>query len=392
MTRNASRIGLGIVVGSVLAMGATVAQRELMRRAGTRLIDWEAVRGIARRRLGVHAAPMSHSEREQAEAYYRAALVRIEPEVEAEIGRPLPAALETPAVIDRLEWVDLNLAAFRSLFGRVEEVLNQSAGTAETPGRALARIVNRSISNQQLGFLLGFLARKVLGQYDVSLLAVVPAPRGRLHFVEPNIQATAASLRVPLDEFRLFIALHEATHAFEFEAHPWLRDHFAALVAESVELLAADSGGLARRVREAIAGAGSGHWIERLMSDRQRAVFGRTQALMSLLEGYSNHVMNAAGQRLLPGFTQLHDRFERRNERRGAIEQAIMRVTGLDLKMEQYAAGERFVDAVLAARGPELLRRIWSGPETLPTLDEIRHPSRWIARIEMETRPGPQVA
>ena len=70
---------------------------------------------------------------------------------------------------------------------------------------------------------------------------------------------------------------------------------------------------------------------------------------MSLLEGYSNHVMNAAGERLLPGFRMLHDRFERRNERRGAMEQAIMRVTGLDLKMEQYAAGERFVDAVLAA-------------------------------------------
>ncbi len=391
MTRSTSRIGIGIVVGGLLAMGATVAQRELVRRAGTRLIDWEAVRGIARRRLGVHAAPLARHEREAAEAFYREALLRIEPAVEAEVGRSLPEALETPAVIDRLEWVDLNLATFQALFGRVEGILTEAAGAAETPGRALARIVNRSIGNQQLGFLLAFLGRKVLGQYDVSLLAVGPAPRGRLHFVEPNITATAANLRVPLDEFRLFIALHEATHAFEFEAHPWLRDHFATLVSTSVEQLATESGGMGHRLREAFAG-GSGHWLERLMTERQRATFQETQALMSLLEGYSNHVMNAAGERLLPGFVKLHDRFERRNERRGTIEQAIMRVTGLDLKMEQYAAGERFVDEILAGRDRAFLQRVWEGPENLPTLDEIRRPSAWIERIERGGAPQASVA
>jgi coenzyme F420 biosynthesis associated uncharacterized protein len=285
-------------------------------------------------------------------------------------------------VVDRLEWIDLNLSTFRALFSRVETLLNEAAGNADTPGRALAHIVNRAVGNQQLGFLLAFLARKVLGQYDVSLLAVGPVPRGRLHFVEPNVTATASALRIPLDDFRTFIALHEATHAFEFEAHPWLRDHFAALVAESVEQLATDTGGLGRRVRQALAGGGSGHWLERIMTDRQRATFQRTQALMSLLEGYSNHVMNAAGERVLPGFKQLHERFERRNERRGAIEQAIMRVTGLDLKMEQYAAGERFVEAVLAARGQEFLQRVWESPESLPDLPEIREPSRWVTRME----------
>jgi coenzyme F420 biosynthesis associated uncharacterized protein len=381
VTRNTSRLGVGILVGGLLAMGATVAQRELVRRAGTRLIDWEAVRGIARRRLGPQADALSATQRRSAEEFYRGALLRIEPVVESEVGRPLPAALETPAIVDRLEWIDLNLATFRSLFGRVEDLLTEAAGSADTPGRALARIVNRTIGNQQLGFLLAFLARKVLGQYDVSLLAAGPVPRGRLYFVEQNIAATAAAMRLPLDQFRTFIALHEATHAFEFEAHPWLRDHFAGLVAESVEQLATDSQGLADRLRRAIGGGGTGHWLERIMSDRQRATFQRTQALMSLLEGYSNHVMNAAGERLLPGFTQLHDRFERRNERRGAIEQAIMRVTGLDLKMEQYAAGERFVDAVLAERGPDVLRRVWEAPESLPSLQEIREPERWMTRI-----------
>jgi coenzyme F420 biosynthesis associated uncharacterized protein len=372
---------MGILVGGLLAMGATVAQREIMRRAGTRLVDWEAVRGIARRRLGVDDVQLGAEARQAAEDFYRGVLLRIEPVVAAEIGAALPQALETPAVIDRREWIDLNLSTFERLFDRVETIMI-AAGGEDTPGRALARIVNRSIGNQQLGFLLAFLARKVLGQYDVSLLATGPAIRGRLHFVEPNIVATATSMRLPLDEFRTFIALHEATHAFEFEAYPWLREHFAGLVAESIDQLAADSGGLAARLRSVLAGRGAGHWLERMMSPKQLEVFQRTQALMALLEGYSNHVMNAAGQQLLPGFAQIHDRFERRNTARGALERAIMRLTGLDLKMEQYQAGERFVDTVLASRDRAFLNRVWEGPEMLPTLKEIRAPARWIARLE----------
>jgi coenzyme F420 biosynthesis associated uncharacterized protein len=284
-------------------------------------------------------------------------------------------------VVDRLEWVELNLATFEVLFGRVEQVMREAQQGPDTAGRAISRWLNRSVGNQQLGFLLAFLGRKVLGQYDISLLAAGPV-RGRLHFVEPNIVATAAGLRLPIDEFRTFIALHEATHAFEFEAHAWLRPHFSGLVSESVELLASESGGMMGRLREALSGGGEGHWLERMMTARQLEVFQRTQALMSLLEGYSNHVMNAAGARLLPNFGTLHDRFERRGERRGAIERAFMRLTGLDLKMEQYAAGERFVDAVLERRGRPFLNLVWTGPEHLPTLDEIRQPDVWIARIE----------
>jgi coenzyme F420 biosynthesis associated uncharacterized protein len=382
MARSAGRIGMGIVVGGLLAMGATAVQRELMRRAGTRLIDWEAVRLIARRRLGAAGAPISASDRAAAEAFYRGELLRIEPVVAEAIGAELPRALETPAVLDRLEWIDLNLATFEQLFGRVERIINEGTTGADTPGRALARILNRSVGNQQLGLLMAFLARKVLGQYDVSLLAAAPAARGRLNFVEANITASAATLGVPLGQFRTFIALHEATHAFEFEAYPWLRDHFAASVAEAIEHLATDTAGLGDRLRSAMRGRGGGHWLERMMTPEQLASFRRTQALMSLLEGYSNHVMNDAGERLLPGFARLHDRFERRNEARGAVERFILRITGLDLKMEQYAAGERFVTAVLAARDRPFLNRVWEGPANLPDLAEIRHPQRWIDRIE----------
>jgi coenzyme F420 biosynthesis associated uncharacterized protein len=380
MSRNPARLASGLLVGGLLALGASVASRELMRRSGRRLINWGAVREIAHNRLGAFAAPLPAAQRGEAEAFYRATLLRIEPIVAEEIGSPLPEALETPAVVDRLQWVDLNIATFRTLFDRVEHVLLAGQEGPDTPGRAMSRWVNRTVGNQQLGLMLAFLGRKVLGQYDVSLLAAGPA-RGRLHFVEPNIVATAAAMNLPRDEFRTFIALHEATHAFEFEAHAWLRPHFANLVASTVEQLAAESGGLGERIRQAI-GGGEGHWLERIMTPGQRQTFSQTQALMSLLEGYSNHVMNAAGARILPNFVEIHDRFERRGERRGAIERAIMRLTGLDLKMEQYAAGERFADAVIAQRDRAFLNRVWTGPEYLPSLEEIRAPESWIVRIE----------
>ena len=380
MARNTGRLGAGIVIGGLLAFGASVASREIMKRAGTRLIDWDTVREIAHRRLGDAAAPLSAAEREEAAAFYRATLMRIEPTVAEEIGSELPAALETPAVVDRGQWIDLNLVTFRVLFERIERALLESQKAPDTPGRAVSRWVNRSVGNQQIGFMLAFLARKVLGQYDVSLLAAGPT-RGRLNFVEQNITASAVALNIPRDDFRTFIALHEVTHAFEFEAHPWLRPYFADLVGETVEQLASETGGMAGRLREAL-GGGEGHWLERIMTPRQRDTFQRTQALMSVLEGYSNHVMNAAGARILPNFQELHDRFERRGERRGSVERAIMRLTGLDLKMEQYVAGERFADAVIAQRGRDFLNRLWIGPEMLPTLDEIKAPDTWVARMD----------
>ncbi len=139
--------------------------------------------------------------RDSAEDFYRDALRRIEPIVAEEIGAELPAALETPAVIDRREWIDLNLVTFEQLFDRIEQIMASQAG-ADTPGRALARIVNRSIGNQQLGFLMAFLARKVLGQYDISLLAATPdgarpaAFRGAEHPCHRR-QHAAAARRIP---------------------------------------------------------------------------------------------------------------------------------------------------------------------------------------------------
>jgi coenzyme F420 biosynthesis associated uncharacterized protein len=387
VTRSTARLTAGIVVGTLLTATIAVAGRRLEQRAGRHLLDWPTIRSIARRRVGANPGRLSAAERARAEAFYLAAAGRVAPLVAEEIGAAPAEPLEPPVVIDRLEWIDLNLATFQRLIGKLEAEL---AGTRPTPrgaGPALARIVNRSFGNHQLGWLLAFLASKVLGQYDISLLAGAGDRRGRLYFVEANIQATADSLGIARDPFRTFIAIHEVTHAHEFEAHPWLQGHFASLVEDTVHTLAADAGGMLARLAQAR--NGSGHWMERLMTPAQREAFSRTQALMSLLEGASNHVMHEVGSRILPDFDALHEKFEGRHRRRGPLEQLVLRVTGLDLKLAQYADGERFAAAVVAASGRDGLARVWRGPEWLPTMDEIRDPAAWMARadaLDAETR------
>jgi coenzyme F420 biosynthesis associated uncharacterized protein len=244
-------------------------------------------------------------------------------------------------------------------------------------------LANRWFTTRQLGFLLGFMGQRVLGQYDLALLTAEAVP-GQLLFVEENIRATAAALGIDVVAFRTWIALHETTHAFEFEAHPWLRPYLAERIERQLRAFARSTtslrGDAPRALRRALRGS-EGHWLERLMSDEQRTLFRETQAVMSLLEGFGDHLMDRVGVDLVPGVETISARFHARRASRTPMERAILRVTGLDLKMEQYARGARFVAAIERIGGASALRRLWDGPETLPRDDELDHAERWARRV-----------
>ncbi len=102
---------------------------------------------------------------------------------------------------------------------------------------------------------------------------------------------------------------------------------------------------------------------------------------MSVIEGYSNHVMNAVGRDLIPTYEVISRRFERRLRQRTFVEVMFARLTGLDVKMEQYSKGEAFINALVDAGGHDLAKRVWEGPEMIPTLEEINNPDQWVARV-----------
>jgi len=374
----------GFVVGAALGAVVTVLGRRAEDQARAGLVDWRAVARLAETRLRRAPGRLSGPEIAATEPAYAAAMARVVPALEEALGAPLPGIVDRVAVVDRAGWVEANLVTFAELFGKLEgELLDQLVPQGAGLIKASMALANRWVTTRQFGFLLGFMGQRVLGQYDLALLSAGAEP-GQLLFVEENIRATAASLGVDIAPFRTWIALHETTHAFEFEAHPWLRPYLAERLERQLSAFTRSTSSLggdaARAVGRALRG-GDGHWLERLMSDEQRALFRESQAVMSLLEGFGDYVMDAVGRDLVPGVETISARFHARRASRTPMERAILRVTGLDLKMEQYARGERFVAGIERIGGPGALRRLWDGPETLPRDDELDHPDRWARRV-----------
>jgi coenzyme F420 biosynthesis associated uncharacterized protein len=314
-------------------------------------------------------------------------MAAVVPRLAAALGTPLPGVVDRAMVVDRAGWVRANVATFRSLISRIEgDLLAQVVRPGGGLASAAMVIANRWVTTRQIGFLLGFMGTRVLGQYDVALLSA-EAEDGRLLFVEENVRATARALDVPIGPFRTWIALHETTHAFEFEGHPWLRAYLAERLERQLTMVSGSAASLGQDALKALGrairgGESSGeHWMERLMGPEQRTLFRETQAVMSLLEGFSDYVMDEVGVGLVPGVERISERFHERRQHRTGFEHAILRLSGMDLKMEQYKRGERFVRAVAEARGRTALDRIWESPATLPTADEIETPDRWVARV-----------
>ena len=383
----------GILIGSALGAAATVVGRHMERRAREGLVDWAAVERMAIGRLDQAPGALTAEELRAVEPDYAAAMARIVPALSAALGTQLPGVVERSGVVDRAGWVRANTASFASLIGKLEhDLLDQVVPPGGGLTAAAMALANRWLTTRQLGVLLGFMGQRVLGQYDLALLSAEAAP-GRLLFVEENIRQTAKALGVPVQSFRTWIALHETTHAFEFEAHPWLRPYLASRLERQLTLFGNDVRGMGREairgLGRALRGEGGGeHWMERLMGPEQRALFRETQAVMSLLEGFSDYVMDEVGHDLVPDVERIRAKFDERRAKRTPFERAMLRLTGMDLKLEQYKKGETFVRAIAAARGPDALSHLWGGPETLPRDGEIEVPERWIARV-LDGSPTP---
>lgn len=331
-----------------------------------------------------HLAPVP--DRAARQEQYLRLVQRSEPLIAAYMGVQLPQPINRVYVFDRAEWIEANLASFQALFAPLEELYAEVSARQGALALALGQL-NSQIIGAQMGALIGFLARRVLGQYDLGLLSPDPELRGALYFVEPNIARVRAQLGLHDEDFRMWIALHETSHVFEFEAFPWVRDYFQDLLRQFLgqvtDQFSALGVGIARLIERLVQGLPPDqHWIELMLTPEQQRIFARMQALMSLVEGYSNHIMNAIGGQLLPSYQQIEDRVRQRQLRRPLIEEAFNRVTGMDLKLAQYQQGEAFINAIVAMRGPAFANRVWERAEHLPTMDEIRAPQRWITRME----------
>ncbi|ANQ71820.1 MULTISPECIES: zinc-dependent metalloprotease [Rhodococcus] len=286
-------------------------------------------------------------------------------------GLPVPAA----DVLDRAGWIT---AASRSM----------AHLTGADPDGSGNLIVGKP-AGLQAGAMLAYLSSAILGQYDPFT-----GEHGTLLLVTPNIVSVERSLRLNPSDFRLWVCLHEVTHRVQFSSSPWLAEYMK----ESVETLGATVdesmtdvvGRLAAELRsrkepDSSDGATAGGIIGLLRASQaepQRDALDRMLVLGTLLEGHADHVMDAVGPAVVPSVATIRAAFDKRRQRKSnPVQRIIKMLLGMDAKMAQYVRGKAFVDAVVLKVGMEQFNTIWTGPETLPLLDEIDNPDAWVKRV-----------
>ncbi|RSS83509.1 zinc-dependent metalloprotease [Streptomyces sp. WAC06614] len=305
------------------------------------------------------------------------------------------AVTDTPVlVVDRAGWVRANVAGFRALLGPLLARMQERRGTA--PGGAVLGAVGGKVTGVELGMLLSFLASRVLGQYETFAPAARDLPGssgGRLLLVAPNIVHVERELEVDPHDFRLWVCLHEETHRTQFTAVPWLRDHLEGEIQTFLGATEMDPATILERLREAaqsLAGARpegergdeGRSLVELVQTPEQREILGRLTAVMSLLEGHADYVMDGVGPQVVPSVAEIREKFQkRRASGAGRLDAALRKLLGLDAKLRQYRDGERFVRAVVDEVGMDGFNRVWTSPNTLPTKAEIARPADWVARV-----------
>ena len=348
---------VGVLVGL-----ATAAVAEAVRPRGgtTLLVDWDHVASTARARLVSPA--LTKPKLTAAVKGYRAMAAKLEaPLLEFVGGLPAGVALPRFEALDREGWLDLNLGILRRA---VDPVLEKG----RLPNSLMVELGRTGIDHY-LAFMLAFLARRVLGQYDPQLLGTEPIANAGLYLVETNVDEWGRKADLPDMDLRRWLILHEMTHAWQFAAHPWLRPHMEASMRLLIDSLSEKTSKAARIA--AFAGVLPGQW----------KVMRQVQGTMSLIEGYSNLVMNELGSKLLPGFERLERAYRDRSSGKSVFELLFWKLTGLDLKLQQYRRGEAFAKAVFDAHGMDVLNMVWQGPDQMPRLEELGHADRWYRRV-----------
>ncbi|MFM8999073.1 MAG: zinc-dependent metalloprotease [Actinomycetota bacterium] len=339
------------------------------------IVDWNAAEAVGRR-IGGRGPGTSREERARLRTDLASAVAEATSAVTTASGLVASGAPSRAWVISRRTWVARNLQGLERALDPVADRLTK--GERWSDGRRVA-------IGLQVGGLLGYASRKVLGQYD---LFVPPDDDGLLYFVGPNvIEAERRSSSLPPRDFRLWIAAHEVTHRVQFGATPWLRGHLLDLVDRYLTTMDLDPGAMTAQVRRAVEEVRAGRVPEGfgavflLLSEEQRELFRRMQGLMSLLEGHATYVMNEVARDRVADLEAMRRTLRERRAAIGAAERAFQRASGFDLKARQYDAGERFVRAVVGRVGLDGFNAVWSRPEHLPLPEEIAEPARWIARV-----------
>jgi coenzyme F420 biosynthesis associated uncharacterized protein len=359
------------------------------------MVDWDLAVTTGRK-LVSPGPTVSPDEARAAVTQLKAFAVEAHRHVAAFTGLDVPADTSSRAsvvVVDRPGWIQANASGFRTVLEPLIEKIQERRPSSSPVGDA----VGSKVTGVQTGSLLAFLATKVLGQYELfpPFGSDPDSTPGRLLLVAPNIVAAEREMGVDPQDFRLWVCLHEETHRVQFGAVPWLRTHMMDELRAFVEATDVDPGALAERLKAAVAAAygairdgfdpdapeRGGSLVEAVQTPAQREILDRITALMSLLEGHADFVMDGVGPSVIPSVATIRAKFQTRRKEASRTEHVFRRLLGIEAKLRQYRDGERFVRGAVEQVGMAGFNQVWAKPENLPSKAEIADPAAWVARV-----------
>jgi coenzyme F420 biosynthesis associated uncharacterized protein len=375
-----------------------------------RLVDWDLATATATR-LAPRGPSVTRDEAFGAVRQLRRLAVEAEDHVAAFTGLSAPHPHDPANVVDRAGWIEGNVGGFQVV---MQPLLDKMAAMqAGKLGAPLVSAVGSRITGAQVGLLLAYLSGKVLGQYELFLPPTNGHPTtGRLTLVAPNIVGAQRQLGVDPHDFQLWVCVHEVTHRTQFTAVPWLRAHLqdeisAFLLASDLDpaallgRLRAVGDTVRENMRDTVRNRGARNprdadvdaeqtadtpepglsLLEAVQNPEQRAVLNRLTAVMTLLEGHGEYVMNGVGPSVIPTVEEIGRKFSQRRRGQNPADRLVRKLFGLDMKARQYAEGAAFVRVVVERAGMAAFNRVWTSPNTLPTRAEIAKPELWLRRV-----------
>jgi putative hydrolase len=307
--------------------------------------------------------------------------------------------------VNRGAWAQRTLEDYRPLL----EQLAGSLGTAEVvpkgdevgvgPDDQLAAMLGPMLEAMQpmmvamtAGSMVGHMARRALGQYD---LPIPRRPSDELMIVVPNLEAFGEEWSLPAEDLRLWICLHEIAHHTVLGV-PHVRSRLESLLREYTTKFRNDPEALGEALGDIDLTGGPesmaqlqrvlgepGALLGAIQSDEQRALLPLLEALVAVVVGVVDHVMDQVGGKFITSYGMLTEALRRRRVEAGEADRFVERLLGLELTQAVYDRGAAFVEGVVERAGPEGLARLWEGEQMLPSPPEVDAPGLWLARIEL---------
>jgi coenzyme F420 biosynthesis associated uncharacterized protein len=379
------------------------------------MIDWDVAISTGTR-FARQGPQVSLADARAVVAELRGLTAVVQQPVREVTGLTSQGAVGPVAVVDRPGWIRANVSGFRVVLEPLAEKLAERSNVGPAASSVFGAVGSRA-TGMQAGLILAYLSSRVLGQYELFLPPGEGTPSangngngsangngvngagvnstgangasvGRLTLVAPNIVMVERELGVDPHDFRRWVCLHEETHRVQFTSVPWLRGYVQGMMTEFLLASDLDASAIFDRMRsaasavaDAVRGGESESLIEAMQTPAQRALLDKLTAVMTLVEGHGDYVMDAVGPSVVPSVADIREKFSHRRGSAGRVEQIFRRILGIDLKMKQYEQGSRFVSTVVEEAGMAGFNKVWTSPETLPSRTELANPSEWLERV-----------